>query len=70
MARVKAKPIRLVDMLRLLDDNDMIVVMFKYNTKPTHSNYVKKLKILLDEYLGAEVVGITSSGAITLLIDA
>ena len=70
MAKVKPRPVRLVDILNILDDNDMAIVMFKYNTRPTHSNYVKNLKVQLDMFLGAEIVGITDSGAITFLINA
>ena len=70
MSRVKAKPVRLVDMLGLFSDDDMVVVRFRYNTKPTHSNYVRLLKAQLDAYLGCNVIGVTASGAVNILIDA
>lgn len=69
MSRLKAKSIRLIDMLAILNDADIVVVMFKNGSKPTHSNYVRQLRIQLDSYLGCHVVGMLSGGSVTLLID-
>lgn len=69
MSRLKAKPIRLIDILGILDDQDIIVVMFKNGSRLTHSNYVRQLRVQLEKYLGCNIVGMISGGSITVMIN-
>lgn len=69
MSKYKSKDVRLVDIIGLLTDRDMIVVMFKNGTNVTHSNYVRTIRTVLDDYMGCKVVGLTAGGALTVLIE-
>ena len=69
MSKFKPKQIRLIDILGIMNDNDMVVVMFKNQSKTTHSNYVRVIRTILDEYLGCTVEGIIGGGGLTVLIN-
>ena len=69
MGRYKAKPIRLIDILGVMNDADMIVVMFKNQSQSTHSSYVRTIKSLLGDYLGCNIVGLIGGSVLTVMID-
>ena len=67
-APAKAKPVRLIDFLYLLGENEIVVVTVNHG-RNSYSNTCKQLEIDLKDYLTSNIKGIQPySGTIQIFV--
>lgn len=68
MAAIKAKPIRLIDLLNSINQEEYVLITFN-NGRSTYSNSVGRAEIDFKPDLGKEIKGITvRSGTLNIFI--
>lgn len=67
MPRVKAKPIRLIDILNAINEDEYVKITYNHG-RNTYSNTSKLAEVDFKDYLGTEIIGITASGTIHIFI--
>ena len=61
MPRIKAKPIRLIDILNTINENEIVKITYNHG-RNTYSQTSKQLETIFEKDLGTEVIAVTSDG--------
>lgn len=63
------QPVRLLDILSILNDNDTVVIIFRSGRRQTKTGFVKDIKKELEEFVGCTVTSMVGGNNTSLMVD-